>query len=1422
MSSNEILDLLKLLLVLPRVAFWPAVAWGLDTLRGLGGVAAGLLALVLLAAPAGLAQRLQLRLNETLDRRPETRIGPWAWLKLEIWHSVLALPLWPFRLLVAVGRGLARRKKVVAETAGIPAAVEPPLLVASLGPGFLLAGLATVAVYGLSRAADPFLRAQLGLSRGLPAWQYLFLGRRPELAWYLPVGRYPFLAGLLALLVWVLIWTLLGAVLRTLLGRHLGRNLAADREREDVLPLWRRWCGAPTLAAPGRSYLEWAAWPVLAASPLLIWAWFSLGGDPYRVGSSEFAVASLLWTSWALHLVLRGRDRIPVAVEEPEAAPETRANGWPEVLAHLLAERTERVAAPPEPWEERTAEPLPLSEVDPRMSGVLSPLVAELLPAPRKLTLLQRSVLTKLALKGFVHVEPPVALEHLTLAEHASDVLQDRSGQRVRHQIVLAPEGQGKTTLALLAAANHALVHTRSTLVVVRSEEGAAALAERFHRAIEPSPLRWNVRVRHPGADLMNDLSQGILPDVVVCSLRDLVLTVLDQAETFAPVLRNIGLIVVDDVESFIGPVEVHAQLAFRRLALRLGGLKEEGAPQFLVLGCDGMEEMGKWARSLCGIDAVVRSFSRSAQEARERETAELAAEGIALRSETRDEILPLHHLYRLRDFRSGDGDRLGTEGLVAACERLAVPWHYRLCGDGRRDLGRGPLLLREEPSHHVEAPEEACVVVLEGTWSEVQREWRRLVRAGARFSRFRGPGGEAIRHAGEPAETIAFVSLVDPDVEMAFTHFDAGFTLAPALGSLPRPVLRPPGGTAVEPHLSVDLVQHWTEVEDLLRVFGGATAPTLTRLAREGLLLCEPRTDVDDRANEYVEKVYVRTLARAVRLSRDGEGLLPPKVGQVEVASQNLVTVRDRTTLTELDVVDESSAHFVYYPGRIFKDARGTFVVVGRQGGGASGDVLVEPLLSNEISSPRRRYRVRPLAGGEEVSEPRRVLLGRCSFHLGLEPVEVRVEHRATWRLGPVHCEIRQRTLLDPETRTRLLDLPLATVALALIPDPEEPRLTLGGARLLAAALRALLPVLYRGAGESLQVALREDGSLYLFDTEHGGNGTARALYRDGVELPLRLARLMIERVLSPERLRALFDEWDEEEDAGEEPRQNLLAWLESRLQPEGGPEGWYGPGQPQSGTEPREGDLFDLGRCWYSQEGAVFDLVWAKHRWRLPGRGEAMLDIGFDRGTATEARAPARVFPVELPEPREVWFLAEGETEPRKSAIPSPETLRPRHLQAVAAIQQSATALAPLAGLLRDRSGTAEPLALARFLGHFVRAIPPARSEGTGSPVDTLLRRAGDERARCLLLGALLRSCGIETGLLVPAEGTGARVAAALTESLDAAGSPAFWAELPEGRRYVPLSVSTGQVETVRPASLETWSFLPFPDLNPGEPEP
>ena len=147
----------------------------------------------------------------------------------------------------------------------------------------------------MSSRAWPILCCGLNWgSRGLSAWQFLLLGRRPETGWYLPLERYPFLAGLLSILLWVLLWSLAGIAVRLFLVRHLGRNLVAERENPELLTLWRRRCGVPFLAYPSRSYQEWAVWPVAAAVPLLIWAWFSLGGDPYRVEPGETIAAAVL------------------------------------------------------------------------------------------------------------------------------------------------------------------------------------------------------------------------------------------------------------------------------------------------------------------------------------------------------------------------------------------------------------------------------------------------------------------------------------------------------------------------------------------------------------------------------------------------------------------------------------------------------------------------------------------------------------------------------------------------------------------------------------------------------------------------------------------------------------------------------------------------------------------------------------------------------------------------------------------------------------------------------------------------------------------------------------------------------------------------------------------------------------------------
>lgn len=1513
---------------------WPAVAALLDSLGGLNALKSLALAGLVAAAALASAWLLQRSLVRVLVADPKARP---IWWRLELACSLPGLLWLPFGLLVRGVRWLAvrlggwRKKGAVETRAPEPGQEEPPLLVASLGPTFLLGGIATAALYLLSRLGAVLLRARMGLPDGAPAWQILFLGHRPELGLFLPLDRYsPWAAALLAVIFWTLLGWWMARAARVFWQGSLGRNLIEDRDRKDVLEFWREKAGAPSLARPDASYTGWAGWVVAAGVALFAWTWLSLDGDPFRVRPSEVAVAFVVLLFWAIHLVLRGLERLP-AQEKPESeTPETQANGWNEVLAHLQTHL--QVASPLHVLPARRVEPLAFTRLPPEMDGVVSPLVLDLLPGGPggRLTEMQRVVLTDLSLQSFVHVEPPVSQETLELAGLAGEVLQDRSRLRHRNQIVLAPESAGKTTLALLAAANHVLVHTRGALLIARDDAHEERLYRRINEVLRPSAVRWNLRVRQVGGDLMNDLARGIVPDVVVCSLQRLVMHLLGNAEGFTPFLRSLGLIVVDDVESYCGPVEVHAQLAFRRLAARLRHLQEvealgeKGAPLLLALGADSLHDLPAWARSLCGVDAVTRDFTRGAGETEERETAEGAARGLAAVAARPGETKATGNLqlfHRLRDFRTAAGELLDAAALVEVCERLAVPWTYRPCGDLRRHLGRQPLLLKDEPRWHVDSPEDACVIFLEGRWSDVRRERRRLRRAGARFCRQRrGRVGEEASQEEGAGELVAFVTLADADEEMAFTQLDRRFGLAGILERLPEPALRPPSGRVTRSHLAADLVQHWMEVAEVVNVFGHGSAPVLRQLARGGLLLTEPRVDVHPDASDYVRKVYVRALARATA-PRVGDlallPVLPTPVAEVELVSPRSVAVRDRTKpAVPLARVDASASAFLYYPGRIFADARGSFLVVGRaltDGGEGSaleaGDVLVEPVLTDDVSSPRRRVEIRfaPASSPEiEIVPPEPVLFGRHAVRVGVLPVEVRPDHRATLRVGPFYGEERQR-LVRRETGA----LSLHTIGLWIEPGPDlggtaaAPALTFGAARLIAAAFRVLLPNMVRGASESLEVALRVDGDpepghelrpgegFLIFDLDEGGSGTARSLLRDGVEPLLRLGRLLLERVLDPSRLLALHDHWADAgelvEGAEEQPgpaaclerhaevRRQALIWLDSRLRPEGRAEGVPGAsGQPEGAFQAGEGDAIDLGRCWFSDDGSVSDLVWAKHRWRVPGGGEAMLDVAFDRpyvavsrdfanhGPFQEAYRAFHAAVLALPERRladgTVWGAPRAVLlEEKGKAVPGEEGLQAGAIagyhplaEAIAAFSEDA--LGVLAETLRGASGAgpgdaAGRLALLRYLAGFVQgipySIPSALRDGLRPPVSTLLYRLGDCDSKSLLLALLARSCGVDAGLFVSfAEGHALAAVSAVVapdawsgsgESSErpipqslmdwcalagVPGPPRLWAEMPEStesgagvRIYVPVESTVYSPLGRAPVSQpRTWAFLPL----------
>src|SRR5690348_1828240 len=108
MTSNNLLDLLRYLVSLPAMVFWPAVAWTLDQLQRIGSFWGGLAALALVASAAGLALLWQRRLVESIEASPTVPLGFVRFLKLELLYSLVGLPLWLIRLPVMLFRAMTR------------------------------------------------------------------------------------------------------------------------------------------------------------------------------------------------------------------------------------------------------------------------------------------------------------------------------------------------------------------------------------------------------------------------------------------------------------------------------------------------------------------------------------------------------------------------------------------------------------------------------------------------------------------------------------------------------------------------------------------------------------------------------------------------------------------------------------------------------------------------------------------------------------------------------------------------------------------------------------------------------------------------------------------------------------------------------------------------------------------------------------------------------------------------------------------------------------------------------------------------------------------------------------------------------------------------------------------------------------------
>jgi hypothetical protein len=1335
---------------------------------------------------------LQRRLNRDVPDATDGKAPSLWWLEAQ--HSatvqgvgaVLGVVLLPVLLVFgavwALRRWLKRRKEAAAaaeaDKNGVPLPPEPPpcgILVASVGPSLVDGALAAWALWAVVLAADWLLALKHGLGPGASGVDFVLSGLSPDLGWIWPLERFPQAHFALATFIWLSVWWYLARLARLVYAKDLTANLYRDEHTFDGLPRWRQWYASWTVWRADTSLVHWLRWLLVAALPLLLLATTSIDPTPYSVAPAPLALAWATWWSLGAHLVLKGRFE-PVPPQLAFAATGTERAGWPEVRADL--ERRLRASFPDGAM---TVRPVQRLRIDTNASATLEPLLAaDLLPGlalragdvagvERGLVLLQADVLADLAANRPVDTRVERETEGgLTLHSRRSTA---QAGSDVRWSCVVAPEGSGKTTAGMLAACEVAVVDARTTLVLCRTRAAAQAWRERFDRLVSPTTLRWNIGSAQMGEDCTRRLGRGEVPDVVTLSLDELVTDLLANPPAYAALLQRTALVIVEDLESFCGPVEQHLQLALRRLKrqLRRVGAYVQGADggasvAVLALLQPSAPDIVAWAKAMCGEERMlVRHYGGGVQPA-----------GVA--------VLQLQLMVPLSQIRKPNGHAVGVQDVVDSCERLGVPWTWRRAGDASRHLGRSAMALREEPKWYRDDAAEAAVVLVSGAWAAVQREWELLTAAGRAFSCFHVPDANGRLEPDFPSDpgrmarnAIAVLSLVDGDENMAFAEPDHGSELARHMRRLPRPLVRRPQGDVAEAHLVADMLHDGgIEVGEALAIFGQDVGAALARLVDGELATARPRVDVRPDGIGHLTLVdvrvhsdalprpdHVRDLQEQARLGlarreadlaaarrrgqardiADAEVLLtaarhlmrnplpiqaPPR--DVEVGALGGVRLLDRTSGQAVAAVDIDSVPTLYYPGRVFELDAGRYVV--REDvtpgdsqaatAGALGDVPVEPWTDTAESSPRRRIALQWSAGAlhaqGNAAEPawagspgplppatatatssnadatgplsRPVSFGRHALAVSLGSASVLVQHIATVHLDPLHGHIVRLTLLTAAERvafeargridTRVLALAPwhaaisaeggTGAAMGLEPEAVAPApqvLTRDLARLLAAAMRMALPSLFRGAdltcGVGVVPALASYGSaedehgIVLYDLQRGGASVVDAIERDGLEILLRMARRVLERVLYHDRLMVRFDEWGDEaelleaaqtedvlraaeQDHGQEAgkmapqgrrardaerRRRALTWLDGVLQPEGTPVGANSARGYGSDIELGEGDRFDLGRAWYTRDGSVANLVWAKHRWLLAPGVEAAMDTGVDGHTAQVAAA-------------------------------------------------------------------------------------------------------------------------------------------------------------------------------------------------------
>jgi hypothetical protein len=1070
------------------------------------------------------------------------------------------------------------------------------------GPHWVMASWICAALYASARIVDPLLHARQVRPESVEpdAWARigyfewrLFGGEILRLL--LPLRDQPGVG----LAVHAVFWGLLFWLLSFLLSRFGARLFTRARtlhfeQPEDDLPFYFRWTGASTARRADARTKRKLTLPLtllvlahLAVGGLLVasaphagTSTLTCGGEdagletapldhaldalppPLPIPSAgAYILAGLCLAVFGAHLVAEGRPRAtPEAKKERESndAP-SEARGTVERFADALSARGITIAD----WREREEagsegeRAPPPAGVHPLFSDVLERLVGE----GSKLHRHQADVLTHLT--SAWHAErahtrgPAPQLEEEVLGA----TFIEKSSHS--HPLVILPEGAGRTTLGLCAALLVVLDRGATAIVVSRHREGARALGAQLRSALERSALRWNVHLAIAGDDLGGQLAAGRVPHLVFADLESLEAEILGDARTDA-LLSRLGLLVIDDLDAFVGVPEMHLHVAMRRFWALCRTVRDAPYPLLLLaLAGPSAEGMVPWARHL------------------------LAAPLLPFETDTAPRRALIH--VRRRDlivdpaaYRSERAPDPTVAELAAAAGDAGLSFHLRLSGDEHRAVLRASIDLESLPGH-VADPARADVVILEGRHPEVAREARRLVHAGIRRE-----GEVLIIHAPPPDEdTILFDAAIDAP-ERALT------------ASLPRAVSLALPALVLQRHFDRALGREH-EVEALRERFGRRFVDeTLGALERRGLIAERTVWQFDPRTDDAVAQRRVRSVNEASL----GEPIAESTVGD----SRTRVALLDEGTTERLGEVDGSIASARFPPGTFLLLPSGRYQVRGESdhtGRRAIALVHGRPPLRASVLRKVHAQAHGPLDWSE-----------RTLSRAGGTPVQLctaRLEITET--LSGVRIFLPGATLLERRRYDRELASTYFTEACVANVDA----LAAAGEAPLITAVRRALPLLIRGAEGALDVEIdRLDGRrcLILFDRTPGGSGLSRAIEGELLGDLLRVARRILERLVEDQvtRMRALFDsravgdaQWDSAA---------ALTFLDRTLD---------GARTISSaltfGYAPGEGNPGDLGRLWVAPSGRTDDLIWVRHPFLLDEAigaapaGEVALDVGVER---------------------------------------------------------------------------------------------------------------------------------------------------------------------------------------------------------------